>query len=272
MNMRLGFAIAANLNPDILLLDEIFAVGDQDFQQRCMRTMERFASEGRTLLFVSHAPSSVRAICRRVCVLDQGRLVFDGGVEEGLAHYDRMINHTERCQGVVHTALELRPAAAVDAVPHWQDRTDEWALELLRHEGLQPGHRVLEITCGVAADSSCLAGYVGRERYQHWDIMQPLAEPLRGFDYAIASPLLSRISLNAAARCLAIVLRVMDGGGRLYASWIEHEDPIAVSDVPPFEYPFGLVAGIGQALGLRAARVTGAAHPAGEAVLVFELA
>jgi ABC-type polysaccharide/polyol phosphate transport system ATPase subunit len=73
MHMRLGFAIAANLDPDILLLDEIFAVGDEDFQKQCMKTIERFASEGRTLLFVSHAASSVRAICRRVCVLDHGR-------------------------------------------------------------------------------------------------------------------------------------------------------------------------------------------------------
>jgi ABC-2 type transport system ATP-binding protein/lipopolysaccharide transport system ATP-binding protein len=91
MHMRLGFAIAANLNPDILLLDEIFAVGDADFQQRCVGTVRQFMDEGKTIIFVSHAPSSIRMICRRVCVLEQGELAFDGDVEGGLAFYDELL-------------------------------------------------------------------------------------------------------------------------------------------------------------------------------------
>lgn len=99
MHMRLGFAIAANLQPDILLLDEIFAVGDADFQERCVATVKRFIAEGKTIIFVSHAPSAIRAICSRVCVLEQGELVFDGDVEAGLAYYDRLIAHrTEHSQ------------------------------------------------------------------------------------------------------------------------------------------------------------------------------
>jgi ABC-type polysaccharide/polyol phosphate transport system ATPase subunit len=92
MHMRLGFAIAANLEPDILLLDEIFAVGDADFQQRCSETINRFITEGKTIVFVSHAASSVRAICKRVCVLDAGELLFDGDVEGGLAFYSRLLD------------------------------------------------------------------------------------------------------------------------------------------------------------------------------------
>ena len=91
MYMRLGFAIAANLDPDILLLDEIFAVGDADFQQRCMATLKGFMDQGKTIIFVSHTPASIRAICRRVCVLEQGELAFDGDVEGGLAFYDDML-------------------------------------------------------------------------------------------------------------------------------------------------------------------------------------
>ncbi len=87
MHMRLGFAIAARLEPDVLLLDEIFAVGDADFQTRCIRTLKQFLEDGKTIVFVSHAPDAIRAICRRVCVLDQGRLTFDGPVEEGLSFY-----------------------------------------------------------------------------------------------------------------------------------------------------------------------------------------
>jgi ABC-type polysaccharide/polyol phosphate transport system ATPase subunit len=93
MHMRLGFAIAANLAPDVLLLDEIFAVGDADFQQRCLDTLQRFIAEGRTIIFVSHAPAAIRALCRRVCVLDKGQLAFDGGVEEGLAFYEQLLTH-----------------------------------------------------------------------------------------------------------------------------------------------------------------------------------
>ncbi len=91
MHMRLGFALAANFSPDILLLDEIFAVGDADFQKQCMKTLQQFQSEGKTIVFVSHAPAAIRAICRRVCLLDQGKLLFDGNVEEGLQQYERVM-------------------------------------------------------------------------------------------------------------------------------------------------------------------------------------
>jgi ABC-type polysaccharide/polyol phosphate transport system ATPase subunit len=99
MYMRLGFAIAANLEPDILLLDEIFAVGDADFQQRCTATVQRFMAEGKTIIFVSHAPAAVRALCRRVCVLEKGHLAFDGAVDQGLDFYETLL---------------ARPAAAPD--------------------------------------------------------------------------------------------------------------------------------------------------------------
>jgi ABC-type polysaccharide/polyol phosphate transport system ATPase subunit len=93
MHMRLGFAIAANLDPDILLLDEIFAVGDADFQQRCNATIREFMDAGKTIMFVSHSALAVRAICKRVCVLDHGELMFDGDVEAGLAFYERLLAH-----------------------------------------------------------------------------------------------------------------------------------------------------------------------------------
>jgi ABC-type polysaccharide/polyol phosphate transport system ATPase subunit len=99
MHIRLGFAIAANLDPDMLLLDEIFAVGDADFQQRCSATIERFIAEGKTIVFVSHAPSAIRAICRRVCVLEQGQLMFDGGVEEGLSFYSELLTRPANSAG-----------------------------------------------------------------------------------------------------------------------------------------------------------------------------
>lgn len=91
MHLRLGFAIAANLDPDILLLDEVFAVGDADFQKRCVKTLDGFQARGKTFVFVSHSPDAIRAICHRVCLLDQGRLLFDGPVEEGLRTYQDLL-------------------------------------------------------------------------------------------------------------------------------------------------------------------------------------
>ena len=90
MHMRIGFAIAANLDPDVLLLDEVFAVGDADFQQRCLQTVAEFRRRNKTILFVSHTPDAVRAICKRVLVLDRGCLLYDGPVEEGLEYYARL--------------------------------------------------------------------------------------------------------------------------------------------------------------------------------------
>jgi ABC-2 type transport system ATP-binding protein len=97
MHLRLGFAIAAKLDPDILLLDEIFAVGDADFQKRCVATIEDFQARGKTVIFVSHSLESVRSVCRRVCLLDRGRLLFDGPVEEGLAAYQHLLTEAQEC-------------------------------------------------------------------------------------------------------------------------------------------------------------------------------
>jgi ABC-type polysaccharide/polyol phosphate transport system ATPase subunit len=99
MHMRLGFAIAANLDPDILLLDEIFAVGDADFQHRCSSTIEQFIAQGKTIIFVSHSAAAIRAICRRVCVLEKGELLFDGEVEDGLGFYEALLAHSRRTPG-----------------------------------------------------------------------------------------------------------------------------------------------------------------------------
>src|SRR5215510_5532182 len=91
MSMRLAFAVAANLDPDVLLLDEIFAVGDEEFQKQCRRTLDQFLANGKTILFVSHSSPTVREICRRVCLLEHGRLLFDGPSDEGIDEYHRMM-------------------------------------------------------------------------------------------------------------------------------------------------------------------------------------
>jgi ABC-2 type transport system ATP-binding protein len=90
MIVRLAFAVAAHLDPEVLLLDEIFAVGDAPFQEKCRKTMQQFVGQGRTILFVSHTAQSVQEMCGRVCVLNHGVKVFDGETAEGLAVYDNL--------------------------------------------------------------------------------------------------------------------------------------------------------------------------------------
>jgi ABC-2 type transport system ATP-binding protein len=78
MYVRLGFAVAVNMDPEILLVDEVLAVGDEAFQRKCLDRVRQFQREGRTILFVTHAPDLVRQICDRVAVLERGRLVAYG--------------------------------------------------------------------------------------------------------------------------------------------------------------------------------------------------
>ncbi len=77
MQMRLAFAVAAYLDPEILVIDEVLAVGDADFQKKCLGKMEDISKDGRTVLFVSHNMAAVNQLCRRVIWLDGGRLVED---------------------------------------------------------------------------------------------------------------------------------------------------------------------------------------------------
>ena len=92
MQARLGFALAVNLDPDILLVDEILAVGDEAFQRKCMARMEQFRSAGKTIVFVSHNPEDVKRICDRACVLDLGSVIFLGKTDEAVDRYHRLLD------------------------------------------------------------------------------------------------------------------------------------------------------------------------------------
>jgi lipopolysaccharide transport system ATP-binding protein len=91
MHARLAFAVAVHLDPDILILDEVLSVGDADFQQKCLERVQALVSAGRTLLFVSHSTSALRAFCDRCIWLDNGRVQADGPIEQVLAafHHSR---------------------------------------------------------------------------------------------------------------------------------------------------------------------------------------
>jgi ABC-type polysaccharide/polyol phosphate transport system ATPase subunit len=91
MFVRLGFSIAAHLDADVLLIDEVLAVGDEAFQRKCLRRISEQIAAGTTVVFVSHDAGAIERVCERVVVLDGGRIVFDGPTAEGLLHYHRLM-------------------------------------------------------------------------------------------------------------------------------------------------------------------------------------
>lgn len=119
MFVRLAFAVASNLDPDILIVDEVLSVGDTKFQRKCITRMMNIAESGKTILYVSHQMQTIRQLCTRVIVLKEGKVVFDGDVEKGIDIYsesadvnvDTVMNfegHKPRgTQNVVIQAVEL---------------------------------------------------------------------------------------------------------------------------------------------------------------------
>ena len=84
MYVRLAFSVAINVDPDILLVDEVLAVGDEPFQKKCHQKIESFQSEGRTIILVSHSAADIERLATRAIVLDQGHMVFDGDPVHGI--------------------------------------------------------------------------------------------------------------------------------------------------------------------------------------------
>jgi lipopolysaccharide transport system ATP-binding protein len=95
MYVRLAFAVAAHLEPEILIVDEVLAVGDQAFQRKCLGKMRDVAGEGRTVLFVTHNMQVVQDLCSRVILIDRGRIQLDGGACDVTQHYLCMAENLE---------------------------------------------------------------------------------------------------------------------------------------------------------------------------------
>lgn len=121
MYVKLAFAVAAHLDSEILVMDEVLAVGDMKFQQKCLGKMSDVSKgEGRTVLYVSHNMNTIRQLCNRCIVLDHGKIIFDGDVEEAIGIYLGMIKisdkkmdlsmakRTKRCEeGLKIDAIEI---------------------------------------------------------------------------------------------------------------------------------------------------------------------
>jgi ABC-2 type transport system ATP-binding protein len=265
MVMRLGFAIAVNLDPDVFLLDEIFAVGDEAFQHKCLASMQAFQERGKTMFFVSHAAEAVREMCRRALVLDGGRVVFDGDVDPALIQYRLLLN--EQTRGMVRGA----PAPDQPVGEPWHRRAmgGRWDTEgprqlaFLREQGLKPADRLLELGCGSLRAGVALLQYLDAAAYVGVDTDQTLIDaavaielpraridPNRGqflvgdardlsavegsFDVILAVGLLQSLPTEGVARTFAAAIRRLAPRGRFFAAYFEA--PSAAS-LEPIERP-----------------------------------
>ncbi|HVA71243.1 MAG TPA: polysaccharide ABC transporter ATP-binding protein [Acidimicrobiales bacterium] len=112
MYVRLAFAVAVNVDPDILVVDEVLAVGDEKFQAKCVDRISRFQEEGRTILLVTHNADQVRALCDRAVVLDGGHMIADGPTQESL----RIFREHLFDDVVEHNTVRLQDSISIDNV------------------------------------------------------------------------------------------------------------------------------------------------------------
>jgi lipopolysaccharide transport system ATP-binding protein len=142
MRARLGFAVAMYLEPDILLVDEVLAVGDVGFQRQCIDHTRRYLEDGGSLLLVSHNPHVVQYMCDRCLVLDRGRLVFDGDVVGGVARY----LEAARTSSTDPILADAAVAGAAAAAPHVASNTgvtiDDFGVSGLDGQAIRTGDLV----------------------------------------------------------------------------------------------------------------------------------
>ncbi len=144
MYARLGFAVAVNLEPDVLLIDEVLAVGDEAFQRKCIERIRGFQTDGRTMCLVTHSPEQVRNLCDRALVLDHGNPIHVGDVNEAIAVYRKSLgeqSHEEPAAENDH--IELVNESPVRITDVWIDPVPDGRASFL------PGDRV---TIGMRFD------------------------------------------------------------------------------------------------------------------------
>ena len=113
MYVRLGFAVAAHMEPEVLLVDEVLSVGDVSFKAKCMDAMRRFLRRGTSVLFVSHNLAQVKRFCDRVMLLDHGQVRLEGTPDEAIAEYSRLVSDLEDAnpEGLEHSHIGGRAKA-----------------------------------------------------------------------------------------------------------------------------------------------------------------
>jgi len=147
MYVRLAFAIAANVEPDIMVIDEALAVGDAVFQHRCLRRIKELHDRGTTILFVSHDGAAVRALCERAILLNAGRVVVDGLPSEVLNYYQKIVMEREEAYEAETAATNeaTQPAEQQLAPLRFTYRHGDGSAEIMGAELTDSAHHRIEV-------------------------------------------------------------------------------------------------------------------------------
>ena len=121
MQLRLAFAVAAHLEPEILLIDEVLAVGDAEFQKKCLGKMDEVAKSGRTVVFVSHNLGAVKQLCTKGLVLEEGKIEYIGTIKEGIDFYTKSIIGVE--SSVWINNLDTNPKVFLEKIEITNDQS-----------------------------------------------------------------------------------------------------------------------------------------------------
>ena len=202
MYVRLAFAVAAHLEPEVLVVDEVLAVGDARFQQKCLRKMSEVVSVGRTVLFVSHNMAAVSALCKIGVLIEQGRV--------------RMIDQTSK---VIHQYLSIDKGPASSLVDH-SGRSERYKPHLMKIEVVS---RDTGLSGVVACGESCdvrfeLADYAQRNTRIGFTIYDILGTRICHFDTATIQPVPDPILPRTQAVCRIPVLNLVPGNYHINAA------------------------------------------------------
>ncbi len=251
MSVRLGYSVAAHLNPDILLLDEVLAVGDVAFRFKCLNHMRKKIENGVTPIFVTHSMDQLSFICSRAIVFSHGKTAFDGEVDEGIAVYQDVLSADGKKGNRQPGRLVFDPRATIDFVrlashpDGWIRTGDDVAIRLgLRVEepveDLALSIRVESPVAGNIAALDSAAGGLrisGRPGLRVLEARLP-ALPLLPGVYILKLVLQERHTLRPFMRWMsALTLRVGDRGARrarflvtLRDTWRELDDAEAAGE------------------------------------------
>jgi lipopolysaccharide transport system ATP-binding protein len=184
MYVRLAFAVAAFLEPEILFIDEVLSVGDQAFQQRCIGRMGEIAHSGRTILFVSHNLASVSALCTRAILMEGGRLIQDGTVDDVIEHY---LSSVQTLSG--------------ERLEHREDRQGDGRLKIVRAEVSGPNGGPPRTGADASAKLSYQTDVPDREITVSIAVDGPLGEPVFFCSNRVTGELLVAHDLDGELVC-----------------------------------------------------------------------
>jgi ABC-type polysaccharide/polyol phosphate transport system ATPase subunit len=244
MFMRLGFAVMAHIDPTILLVDEVLAVGDARFQQKCFARLRTLREQGATIVMVSHSVYMVRQLCERAIVMRRGRVEYDGYVEQAIALHQRGV--ASAAEPGVGAPVEFVACGFGGGKGEWlhaaQDELVELNLRLRFHRRVEDP----VITVGAITDMGMFAGFASTLQGSSWRTFEPGEEAnvditfpvqLGGGAYRLIVDMKDGVGGERLARSDELILKVAEREGS--SGVVDVCSEIEVSEIRPAELEQG---------------------------------